>query len=319
MHVLKNKLKILRLLRKSFVYFSIFILSQSCDKKEGSFLTELAFENMIIITSGNGSNRSITAYDLNGNLLKVLGNFRLTGGVPRGSVYIGNQNFLIAQDNPDKIDNLNFSGELTTFHGSNYYSGAIYDLVKDSRGNIYSTESSNIEKISPEGIRLPFPTGNAFIQGTIGACAISNAREMFMTEDDILIVASLSNGRIITYDVSGDAPVCISSVAVGTQPYGVLLHSNGSLYYTRQTTDEIYRANPDGSGGVVVWNTNTAIINNPTAMAEMPDGSILVSSSSLHTIERLDEDGNRIGILPFISDGQTLTPADIIVLGEDEE
>jgi len=319
MQALKNRLLLFKKLQNFCVYACIFLLSQSCEKKEGSFLTELALENLIIVTSGNGSHRGVSAYDLNGNLMKVIGDFRLTGGTPRGSVYIGDQTFLIAQDNPDKIDYLNYSGAKSTYHGSNYYSGAIYDLVKDSRGNIYSTESSNIEKTSPDGVRQPLPTGNAFIQGAVGACTISNAREMFMTADDRLIIASYSNGRILTYDVSGDTPVCLSSVSVGTLVYGVLLHSNGDLYFSRISNDAIYRANSDGSDAVIIWNTNTAILNNPTAMAEMPDGSILVSSSSRNTIERLGEDGTRIGTIPFIADGQTLSVADIIIIGEDEE
>jgi len=318
-HRLKNKLKLLCLLRKGLVYFCIFILSQSCDKKEGSFLTELAFENLVVIASGNGSNRSVSIYDLNGNLIKVMGDFRTTGGTPRGVVYIGDQTFLVAQDNADKIDYLGFNKSKSAFHGSNYYSGTIYDLVKDSRGNIYSTETNRIEKFSPEGNRLPLSTGNSFIHSAIGACSISNARELFMTDDDMLIVASYSGGRIVVYDVSTDTPTCVTSVSVGTTVYGVLLHSNGSLYFTRWSNDSIYRANPDGSGASIIWSSNTGVLNNPASLAEMPDGSILVGGYSNHTVERIDEDGNRIGNIPFIADGQTLSIADIIILEEDEE
>ncbi len=319
MNSIKNKLKILRSLRKGLIYFCIFLLSQSCDKKEGSFLTELDFSNLIAIASGNGSNRSVSLYDINGNLIKVMGNFRTTGGVPRGLVYVGDQTFLVAQDNADKIDYLGFDQSKSAFHGSNYYSGTIYDLVKDSRGNVYSTESNRIEKFSPTGDRLPLSTGNSFIHNAIGACSISGARELFMTEDDLLIVASYSNGRIVVFDVSTDTPACVTSVSVGTTVYGVLLHSNGSLYFTRWSNDSIYRANPDGSGATVIWSSNTAILNNPASLAEMPDGSILVGSYSRHTVEKIDEDGNRIGSVPFISDGQTLSVADILVIGEDEE
>jgi len=248
---LKNKLKIFKTIQKYFVYFLIFLLSQSCDKKEGSFLTELPFENLVVITSGNGSHRGITAYDLGGNFVRSIGDFRLTGGLPRGTIYVGSERFLVVQDGPDKIDYLTFSGNQSPFYGSNFFSGATYDLAQDSRGNVYATESSNIEKFSPDGSRLPLSTGNAFIQGSVGACTISNARDLYITEDDILIIASFTNGNIIRVDVSTDTPVCLSSVNVGTQVHSAFLHSNGSLYYSRLTTDEIYRANPDGSGGVV--------------------------------------------------------------------
>ncbi len=297
-----------------------FLTTQSCNYEEGGFLTELDFTDVIIVTGSNGSHRGISAYDFNGQLIKVITDFRTDGGTPRSSLYFGDGVLLTAQDGPDKIDKYNYKDvNKQIFYGSNYLSGAIYDMVQDSRGNVYVVESNNVEKFDPEGNREPFQTGNAFIQGTIGACTISGGRGLFMTDSDHLIVASYNSGRVIVYDVSTDTPACLTSVSVGAQVNGVMLHSNGSLYYTRLNTDAIYRANPDGTGSVTIWAGDTSRINNPADLVELPDGTILVAGISNHQIWRIDEDGNEVGNNPFIADGQTLSVRDIEVIVSDDD
>lgn len=311
-------LKVISKLSTALKIFSL-VLVLSCSQDEGGFLTETPFENIIVISSSSTTHRGITAYDLDGNLIKVITDFRADGGTPRSTVHLGDGNFLTVQDNPDKATKYDFkTATKSNFIGTNFFSGTIMDSVVDSRGNIYVAETHAIEKFNSSGNREPLQTGNAFIQGTIGVCALNNARGLFMTEDDILIVASFTSGDIVIYDVSTETPQCLSSVSVGAEVNGVMLHSNGSLYFTRFNTDEIYRAAPDGSGAILIWPGDITKINNPADLVELPDGTILVAGLSNHQIWRIDEDGAEVGTNPFIVDAQTSTIRDIeIILSED--
>ena len=55
-------------------------------------------------------------------------------------------------------------------------------------------------------------------------------------------------------------------------------------------------------------------LNNPTAMVELENGDILVASSVTDSIERITEDGTRVGTLPFIRDAFTLNITDMKIL-----
>ncbi len=305
--------KTISLIKIILIYVSLFFLTQACDKKEGSFLTESSIEPMIVLISGNGSHRGVTAYDLDGNFIKVITDFRFTGGTPRSITHVSGDTFIVGQENPDQLEYVNLDGEVSDFFSSNYFSGGIYDAVRDSEGNVYSIESNNIEKIDASGARKPFVTGSAFIQGNADGCSLNVPTKLVLTENNHLIVAGYNSGNITTFDISGDTVTCLSQVNVGNQLYALHLHSNGSLYFGRWANDSIYRADPDGNNATIIWSSNTSIINNPTDIVELPNGNLLIAAYSSHTVEQLDQDGNRIGTIPFIADGQTLSVFDIVV------
>jgi glucose/arabinose dehydrogenase len=98
----------------------------------------------------------------------------------------------------------------------------------------------------------------------------------------------------------------------------VLAHSDGFLYVATQGDDRIYRFAGNGVGaGTVIFN-NTGIISDPTALLEMPDGTILVASDATNSLVRITTAGALVGMTSFASDIFTNRVSDMIILPGDQ-
>ncbi len=310
------------------IIISTFIISlflgTSCSKNEAEFLAlpavtaDAVYEtnNYIVISSGDANHRGMAIYDELGNYISQMTNFRdpTKIGYPRGIAQFDNNNILVALDANDRVEMMSLDDySTTTFYYGTLLNGYIYDLEVDSNSNAYVTESSRIEQFDNTG----FNTTPVYINTTVGGCTISNARQMAIDKtNNILIAASYSNARILRYDISGSTSSCLNSTATASNPYGVLLHSNGDIYYTTWGNDQIYRANADMSGATVIFATDTSTLNNPTSLVELPDGTILVASSATDTVEQFEADGTHIGT--YIRDTQTLNITDIKIITRTE-
>ncbi|MCB9027261.1 MAG: hypothetical protein H6625_13150 [Bdellovibrionaceae bacterium] len=307
-------------------FIGILIGTSSCSKKEGEFLTipldagdvvapVYATNYYVVIASGDTNHYGVSLYNESGQFVNLLKHFRDPSelGAPRGLIQFGNDNLLIALDNTDRIENFN----LNTFSNAPFFSGGtlagnIYDIETDSNNNILVIESNAIERFDSTAAQ----TTPIYISTTVGSCTLNGPRQMVVNNNNELLVTSYTNGRILHYDISTNTSSCITTTNVAANPYGILVHSNGSVYYNTWSDDQIWRANADGSGGVVVFATNLTILNNPGAMVELPDGTILVASTGTDTIEQFDENGNYIGT--FIRDTQSLNVSDIAILSRQE-
>ena len=290
----------------------------ACSMKNAEFLTlpvnptDLVYEtNSYIITVGATANHNAVAvYDVDGNLIKQIDYYRQPAslGTPRGIVQMDEDNFLIASDTTDRIDNFLWTGFTpSTFFSGGGLAGNIYDIEKDSSNNLLVIETNTIERFDSAGNqKTPI-----YIAATVGGCTLSGPRTMAIDANDVLYVSSYTNNRILRYDVSGATSTCLNSTATTASPNGLLIHSNGYVYYNTHGDDQIYRANADMSGATAVFTTNTTILNNPSAMIELPDGTILVASTGTNTVEQFDEDGTYIG--NFLRDAQSLTIQDMTI------
>ncbi len=289
----------------------------SCGKEQGDILSvNSSSENTLtpvqIITLGGDTNhRGVTLYDENGSFLSAF-NFRAEGATPRNLVQWSEDSVLISLDVTDSVYELSFDGTKNLFHGSNQLNGNIYGIAVDSQSFVYVVESNRIEVFDSNGNR----DGSKLINTTVGGCTLSNPRGIFMNSSDQLYVLNQGGAdNLLIYDVSGSAATCVSSQAIGNNPYSLVMHSNGYLYITTQADDRVYRADLDGSNLQVVWDTDTSLINNPTGIAELPNGDLIVASSQTDSVERITTSGVRVGNSPFIEDSLSLNLQDIIVVG----
>ncbi|MCB0413798.1 MAG: hypothetical protein KDD50_05665 [Bdellovibrionales bacterium] len=267
----------------------------------------------IIVATGDTNSQSLARYDLEGKFVDVIASYRNENATPRGIAYADAESVIVAFDTTDFIDRVYFNGTKESFYGANQFNGNIYDMELADNGYYYAIESNNIEVFSSAGelqTSMRIPT-------TVGSCVLSSPRGLAIDANGYLVVTNQGGtDTILRYNISDPLnPSCVSSVAFGNNPYGVLAHSDGYLYVVTQGDDQIYRANADGSGATVIWSVDLTILRDPTAIKELPDGTLIVASSFHDTVERFDTNGNRIGTTPFIRDQSSTNITDMIILG----
>ena len=212
-------------------------------------------QQVLVVTSGDGNNRGITTYDLEGNLISHVTDLRDETGTPRGIAQFDDESFLVSADGIDAIYRVFYNGEKEFFHGSNNLNGAIYGLARGPLDYYYAVESNRIEVFDSEGVRLTA----SLINTTTGGCTLSNPRLITATDNGTLIVVNNGADRILTYDITTAVATCNTAVGFSNNPYGILVHSNGSLYISTQGDDAVHRANLDGSGAVSIFDPGTAV------------------------------------------------------------
>lgn len=261
---------------------------------------------------------SLAMYDINGNFVRVLQDFIPQNVIPRGLVAIDSLNFLVSTDGVDQILNFNLLSGLTPHVSAADLAGNIYQMRRHPELGTFVIESNVIESFNDAGNRIGAPR----VPATVGGCTLNVPRGLAITAQGYLVVTNTGNDDINVYDVSDPLnPVCVTAnTALGNvDPVGVLAHSNGRIYVSTTGNDRIYEFNGDGSGaGVVIFN-NIGVIADPTALLEMPDGSILVASDGTNSLVRITTDGDLVGPTNnFISDIFTNSISDMILLQEVE-
>ncbi len=102
----------------------------------------------------------------------------------------------------------------------------------------------------------------------------------------------------------------------------MIVHSNGTVYSATQlaASRRIWAINLDGSGTAAAVYTDAAgtILNAPTAMVELPDGTVLVANQGTAQIDRFTMSGAnaavRYGTTPFIKDAFTTNVNQLLVI-----
>ena len=131
---------------------------------------------------------------------------------------------------------------------------------------------------------------------------------------NLAVINSGGTGALNIYNISGTAATCVATAVIGGAPSGILAHSNSYIYITTTTTDRVVRTDALGAGLTTIWNTNTTLISDPTAMVELENGDIAVASSVTDSIERITIDGLRVGNRPFLMDVFTDSVVDMLIM-----
>ena len=269
---------------------------------------------LIVVTNdatANSQNQSVNVYSLAGQFLYRLFDYGSVGDAPKGITALSPFSFLVVLDGTDRVEWLDIYGNRRNFALNAQLAGTLYQSVRDSAGNLYVIEGNAIEKFDAAGNRSTGSSANAFIVTTIGACTLATPRSLRFNANGQLVVVN-STGVVLIYDVA-TTPNCVNSVALANTPVTFISHSNGNLYIGRQTSDAIVQTNAVAASAVDIT-TDTTIIDNPSAMVEMPDGTILVASDGLNSIERITISGARVGNSSFILDSNTTSVSEMIIV-----
>ncbi|NCN39702.1 hypothetical protein GW916_00475 [bacterium] len=294
--------------------FLVLVLSlvSACSKpSEGEFFqvaqgtTGETASRKLVFTISNGAANAIASYSESGKFLDLLADTSSSGLLMRGLAPFDSLHVLMANDGQDGLNLLSLEdGSVSSFVASSLFTGNIYNVVRDEeRSRYYVIETNNIEAFNFNGLRL----GNPYIPTTLGACVISGPRSLTMTKSGYLAVANYTNNDITVYDVSGASPTCVNSYTGygNDRPTAIVGHSDGFLYIGFTTNDRIDRLAEDGSGIPTTITNDLAYVNNPTALLEMPDGSLLIASDGIDGISRIDTSGNPVEGGIFIKDALT--------------
>lgn len=280
------------------------------------FFGALGATKKLILTSGStvtGSPFLAVQYSLSGQFEKVLIDTTFENRILRGLAPLDAFRFLVATDTVDAILKYDFFAGRSTWVANGNLSGNIYNLRRAPNGQIFVIETATIESFDADGSRI----GNPRIPSTaIGACQITTAaRGMAINPSGTVIVGSQGNDDILFFDVSN--PTSTACLAANTSlgnvdPIAIVAHSDGSVYVAATNgTDAVYKINGDGSGAATtIWTGATT--SNPTAMVELPDGSLLVALDGTNNIIRIDTSGIVIAD-PFIQDGFTAFVQDMMI------
>ncbi|MGH1468943.1 MAG: hypothetical protein ACRBBP_08715 [Bdellovibrionales bacterium] len=266
----------------------------------------------IIISSGDTNHRGISSYNLDGTFHKQIINLRNLGSTPNGLAAGPDNTFLTSTNGADSILQIPYADEYEFFYGSSLLNGNLYDIEHNPLLDYYYVvETKNIEVFDSSGSRV----SSARIPTTVGACTLTAPRNMHITDDGFLYVADYTAGRIHKYDVTTSTATCVNSYNIsGTDPYAVIKHSNGLLYFTSYADDAVYTLDENSLTVTNIFEPGLSILRDPKALTELPDGHVIVSSSVTDSIERIDETGVRQGITPFIRDIYSLNITDIEVI-----
>ncbi len=311
----------LKQLKNYLVFLSAGALISSCSSETSEFY----YANLgvgtpkIIVASNAAGEYALAMYDINGNFIRVLADYNPSNLAPRGLAALNEFEFLVSYDGTN-IDGVNrfsiLDGEDTYIQDVNL-TGNIFQLRRNANDETYVIETNTIESFDDLGQRISNPR----IATTTGSCVLAIPRGMTFNAAGNLIVVGTGNDDILVYDVSDPTTTtCVraNGVFAGTvDPVAVLAHSDGFLYVATQGDDRIYRFAGDGSGAATIIFNNISFVNNPTALVEMPDGSLLIASDGTSTLVNISTAGLLIGSNYLVGDVYTNSVSDLIILQEE--
>lgn len=298
------------------VYISLITLI-ACNNPEGEFFygTLGLGDKKILVATSNAGAPTVVMYDLEGRLVDVVADYTFTNDIPRGIASFDSFSFMVLLDGVDRLQKVSLKGLGATDYADPGLTGNLFHMTYDSLGQRYfAIEGNFIEGFSKDGLRV----GNPVINTTTGACVLATTRGLFATNDARLLAVGTGNDRLKIYNISTTTPTCISTnTGLGAvDPVAILQHSNGLIYYADQVNDRVNSLPSNGVGApTIVWATNLTTISNPTALLEMPDGTLLVASDLTNSIERITTAGERVGSTPFIRDAFTGTVSQMMLIG----
>jgi len=260
---------------------------------------------------------TIQMYDLNGRFVSLIRDNTSPGILGRGLAFFDAFHVIFATDTPDQLNKVNiFTGASEVYAANAQLTGNIFEVAKHTDGVYLVVEGNTIEKFIG-GSRFPATGVNAYINTTVGGCTMSVPRSVVVSGDD-LIVTSRTNNRLLRYNVSGTPATCSASNATfgAVAPTPVALHPDGNVYFGGQTNHVIYSLPVDFDGVVAaqtVFAANLAVINNPAAIAVLPNGNLIVASDATDSIAQITTTGEVVNA-NFIKDAFTSTVTAILVI-----
>ncbi len=305
-----------------FVYI-VGVVTLACSQPSGEFFYgSLGLgEKRILVATSNPAAFTILLYDLNGALIDVIADFTSSNDNPKGIAPFDAFSFGVLLDGADRIARVSLTGGgYQTIAADLNFTGALFHMAHDpSTDRYYAIEANTIEAFDrASGARLGPGGATPYIATTLSTCVLATPRGVYADGEGRLMVVGTGNDRLNVYNVTGATATCTGFNAAlnTTDPVAIIGHSNGLIYVATQADDRVYSLAHDGTGAAtVVWATNTAVINNPTALLELPDGTILVASDTTNSIERITPAGVQVGATSFIRDAFSGLVSQMMLIG----
>jgi len=286
------------LLIKYFFLSLLCFVTLSCGKKSGTFFAGALGlgADRVIITSQLATVLTVSMYDMEGNFLATLADYQTENNGPRGLAVYDATNVLVSLDGDDRVDKVSLGGGYSAFIQSSLLTGTIGKIIKNpNTGDYFLIESNTmIERFSGDGQRLP-AAGLSFVSGAFAPCAAPGSlRALVVNNSGDLIATQLSSAVSFRYTIGlARASACTAIAVLPTTTSDIINHSDGNLYWIGNN-NQVYRATQDLTGSTSISN-NVSIIAAPTAMAELPNGDLLIASNTTDSLEVIGTDGTYRG------------------------
>lgn len=276
------------------------------------------------VTMGTPSN-TIARYFEDGTFDRLIMDYATsTGDTPVSMINYSSTHILVLVENTSgrRIDYVakDGSGSNTFLTNSTALNAVMRQLAAAGDGGFLVSKSSAIEKFTSGKSRVTMGA-SSFVSAPAGGCATSTSLITSIAVGPSGSIfyghaAASPNNKIGVISSSGYASAanCLAATAGPSAthfPTSLLYHSSGKLFasfgHNTGPVHEVYQYNVTASsiGGAVSVFNNTSVLQGASAMAEMPDGSILIANAatSFGNIERYTYDGTsltRVGNTPYI-------------------
>jgi len=272
---------LIRPLFKNLILLTVVLCGTlTCAKKTGTFYAgSLGLQDdRIIIASQLASVLTISMFDMEGNFIKTLADYQGEANGPRGLALYDSQHVVVSLEGDDRLDLVSLSGDRTNFIQSSFFTGTIGRVYRhDESGSFFIIENTNmIERFSFDGSRVPV-TGNPFVNGALAPCAAPATLRALAVNNSGNILAVQSGATTgFRYTIGATvASACAAVAALPSAANDLINHSDGNMYFIG-TNSQVYRASQTLTGSTSIFN-NTGIISTYTAMAELPNGDLLIA------------------------------------------
>jgi hypothetical protein len=271
--------------------------------------------------------QTVARFTLSGTFERVVRDYTANpGDSPVGLVDYSASHILVLVDNTTgrriELVAKDGSGYSTFLSNGTALNAVVRDIVGTSDGGVLVAKNTAIEKFNSTGTRIT-QGANPYVSAPGGSCATSTTLIPAVTigPDNVILMAHAAaspNNQInlissTGYAVIGDCVTVTEAPGATHYPTSLLYHSSGKLLagFGNNTgpIHQIYSYSVTSTtitSPVQAFN-DTSILQGISEMAEMPDGTVLISAaaSTFNTIERFTLNPStgllaRVGTLPLI-------------------
>lgn len=324
----------------ALLIFAALGFTLGCDKKklESESTDSAVGSGSIYLASGTAyaglgvamatPSNTIAKYDVAGNFVELLRDYTQTAGDTPASVKtLSDDQLVVLVENTAsrRVESVAKTGTSFSnlFTGSGL-TGVVRSMAFDYSGGLLISRSAAIEKYTLSGTRVMLGAAS-YVNAPGGACATmtNNLTAVVTGPDDQILVANAftaasTNNKVAMiaktgYAVVGDCMAALAAPTTNHFPTALLMHSSGHLLiaYGNNTgpIHQVYSTlvNSNSFGTAVQAYSDLSVLQGISAMAEMPDGSVLIASAAatFNTIERFTFNPTngtltRVGTRPFI-------------------
>ncbi len=283
-----------RIARRLLISLSFLLALSGCSGEVGEFYAAALGLNRdrVFVVSQIAQNLGVHMYTTGGTYLGRLVDYYSDTNAPRGIAYYDPFSVAISLDATDEIQFLNLDGSARRPPlSNNLLTGTIGKMIYDrSRDGYFIVETNGIEFFSRAGVRVP-ASGNSIVPGTAQApcAALASLRALVLNNSGALITVQSAATASNRYTLGPVSATACAVVTLPTNANDIINHSDGNMYFVG-TNNQVYRTTQVLGSITSIFN-NVATISTPTALAEMPDGNLIVASDATDSIELISTGG----------------------------